>query len=265
MRRDAPASAEPSAFARLVDAERSFHDGWWIHALRRVDSTSSLAAKLPAWHAVRAETQEAGRGRTGRHWVSDRGGLWLSAVLPCAISEPIWQYLPLAIGWSLALTLRELGVRDLRLRWPNDLMVGRRKLGGILVERFDRESAVVGIGMNAFNTPQAVDPLLNGAVTRLRDLLPTVGSIEDVAGEVLASVRFAYETLLTRGFDSIADDLNARWLVPHQVELTIAGQHELVRGRLLGIDRHGALRLLNERGLESVFDATQVAFLRETD
>jgi BirA family biotin operon repressor/biotin-[acetyl-CoA-carboxylase] ligase len=248
---------------RLVDADRSFHDGWWLHQMRRVDSTNELASTLPAWHAVRADLQSAGRGRTGRHWVSDDGGLWLSAVLPCPLDEPVWQFLPLAVGWGVGRALENLGVKRLRLRWPNDLMVDQLKLAGVLVERFDRNTAVVGVGMNISNTPEALDQMLVGATTRLRDLLPVAPLIEAATFIVLGGIRAAYEALQTTGFAPVARDLNARWLVSRRVELTLAGPLPVVRGRLLGIDERGALRLADEAGAETSYDATQVALLRE--
>jgi hypothetical protein len=63
--------------------ERVFElEGWTVHEVASVDSTNLFAAKLPVWHAVRAEVQTAGRGRFQRVWISDQGGLWLSAVVP---------------------------------------------------------------------------------------------------------------------------------------------------------------------------------------
>lgn len=258
------ASERTQSPAHLVDAESTYCKGWWIHALDRVDSTSTIAATLPAWQAVRANTQSAGRGRTGRQWISDQGGLWLSAVLPCEIDQPGWQYLPLAVGWSLANALSELGVRGLRLRWPNDLMVGRRKLAGVLVERFNRHTAVVGVGINVSNTPEVLDPRLFGTTTRLEELIPEVGSWDELTVFFLSSLRRAHEQLEREGFSAIAHELNTRWTEPRQVELTFSSGTSAVRGRFAGIDPRGALRLATDHGPE-IYDATQVALLRELD
>jgi len=253
------------ARSALADAESQFRHGWWIHTLGSVTSTNTLAAGLPPWSAVRARTQTAGRGRTGRHWTSDQGGLWLSAVLPCAAEQACWPFLPLAAGWSLAKALRKMGVEGLRLRWPNDLMVGRKKLAGLLVERFDPETIVVGVGINVFNTPERCDPQLSGATVRLAELVNELGVVEDLTVYVLSALRFGHEVLQTEGFAGIAEDLNARWTEPRRVELTLAGQDQSAQGKFAGIDRHGALRLRFDDGTDSSFDATQVALLREVD
>jgi BirA family biotin operon repressor/biotin-[acetyl-CoA-carboxylase] ligase len=249
--------------SRVVETESVLASGWRLHVKDKVGSTSTVAAQLPAWNAVRAATQNAGRGRTGRSWISDRGGLWLSAVLPCEIDEPVWQFLPLAVGWSLASALTKLGVSSLRVRWPNDLMIGGRKLGGILAERFTRNTAVVGIGINVFNRPEGFDATLAGVTVRLEELVPTIGSLEELTETVLTAVGTAHEALSTFGFPMIAHDLNSRWTDARQVELHLAGPSNLVRGTFAGIEENGALRLVAEDGSEFSYDATQVALLRE--
>jgi BirA family biotin operon repressor/biotin-[acetyl-CoA-carboxylase] ligase len=94
-------------------------DGWTVHEFAEVTSTNALAAHLPPWSAVRADEQTAGRGRSGRPWVSDRGGLWLSAVVPTPGDPAVWALLPLATGWALLTVLHELEVAGARLRWPD--------------------------------------------------------------------------------------------------------------------------------------------------
>src|SRR5690606_14502638 len=83
------------------------HEGWTLHTTHEIGSTNSAAAKLPAWHAVRDDLQTDGRGRTGRRWVSDEGGLWLSAVVPCPGQRSRWAILPLAAGWAIIGALRD--------------------------------------------------------------------------------------------------------------------------------------------------------------
>jgi BirA family biotin operon repressor/biotin-[acetyl-CoA-carboxylase] ligase len=238
--------------------------GWMLDDVASTSSTNQLAARLPAWHAVRADTQTAGRGRTGRHWVSDAGGLWLSAVVPCPGPRSAWAMLPLAAGWALLGALASLGVSDLRLRWPNDLLVGPRKLAGLLVERHTPDTAVVGIGLNVFNHPESADPSLRDATARLADLV-SLGdtSLDDLAGTVLAALARAHALLLADEFPRIAVDLNRAWTPPRHVALTLAGRPEPVTGLFLGIDSLGRLRLQERIGEISTHDATQVALLRE--
>ena len=162
----------PSSLAVPPPSAARALDGWTLHEWDEVSSTNLAAAALPPWSAVRAEVQRAGRGRQGRPWVSDRGGLWFSAVLPTPGNTAPWALLPLAAGWAVLSAVRELGLSTARLRWPNDILVDRRKLAGILVDKFSSDAAVVGIGLNVFNHPAAADPALVDQAICLADLLP---------------------------------------------------------------------------------------------
>lgn len=248
-----------------ISAPSDFN-GWLLDVLPETESTNQIAARLPAWHAVRADTQTAGRGRTGRHWVSDAGGLWLSAVLPCPGPREAWAMLPLAAGWAMIAALADLGVSGLRLRWPNDILADRRKLAGLLVERHTPDTAVVGIGLNVFNHPESVSPSLRDSTVRLADLLPFADrDLDSVAALVLRSLAHAHAMLQARDFPLIAADLNRAWGQPRLVALTLAGRPTAVIGLFTGIDDHGHLRLRDRVGHIHTYDALQVAHLRELE
>lgn len=251
---DAPASPADAAFT-----------GWMLEVHSEVDTTNRLAAGLPAWHAARADTQTAGRGRTGRAWTSDRGGLWLSAVLPCPGPRERWAALPLAAGHALLAALSELGVSGIRLRWPNDLLVGPRKLAGLLVERHTPHTAVVGVGLNVFNDPERADPALRSATARLSDLV-ALGDrgLDDLACVVLHALARAHARLAAGELPAIAAELNRAWSAApaRRVALTLAGRAEPVIGDFLGIDEAGRL-ILRADARALALDPTQVALLRE--
>ncbi len=236
-----------------------------MRVVDEIASTNSACRDLPAWHAVRARVQTGGRGRTGRYWVSDDGGLWLSAVLPCPGDRAQWAVLPLAIGWALIRTLEELGVSGLRLRWPNDLMAGRRKLAGLLLERFNGETAIAGIGLNVRNAPDAAEPSLAGSTARLADLVPAAGTLDDLTRLVLESVARGHALIAAGDLRLITNDLNTRWSVPGRVSVTLAGGGGTLLGRFLGIDDTGRLRIHPDRGEISTYDASQIALFREID
>jgi BirA family biotin operon repressor/biotin-[acetyl-CoA-carboxylase] ligase len=241
-------------------------EGWRLYALEELDSTNTFAGQQPAWTAVRAGTQTGGRGRTrDRQWISDEGGLWLSAVLPCPGARAKWEILPLAAGWAIIGALREFGVPDLRLRWPNDLMVGRRKLAGLLVERYRPDTAVVGVGLNVLNFPELANPALAGQTARLSDLVPGAHTVDDAARLVLRALRRMHVMLLGAGFRTIADELNQAWGRPRRVEITLAGRAHTFDGYFQGVDQHGRLRIATERDGPCVYDAAQVALLRELE
>ena len=253
-----PAVLQPIQSAAVADG------GWTLRTVPEITSTNSAAARLPAWHALRAIVQTGGRGRTSdREWTSDAGGLWLSAVLPCPGARAQWEILPLAAGWAVRQAVRELGVTGVRLRWPNDLMVGRRKLAGLLVERYQPDTAVVGLGLNVFNRPERSNPSLAGRTTRLTDLIADPCPVEDVAGLVLRSLRLMHARLLAGEFGAIAAELNRDWAEPIRVAIILTGAAAPFEGDFHGIDERGRLRIATARHGLTAYDATQVALLRE--
>lgn len=122
------------------------------------DSTSSLvaaraAAGAPSGTAIACELQTAGRGRRGASWHAALGtGLTFSLLWRAPEGAPRLDCLPLAAGVACARALESLGARGVALKWPNDLLLGKAKLGGILVEAQTAgagpREAVIGIGVN---------------------------------------------------------------------------------------------------------------------
>jgi BirA family biotin operon repressor/biotin-[acetyl-CoA-carboxylase] ligase len=237
-------------------------DGWTLHEFPEVTSTNSLAAHLPPWSAVRALVHTAGRGRTGRHWVSDENGLWLSAVLPTPGESAPWSLLPLAAGLAVLRVIRGLGLHDARLRWPNDIMIDRLKLAGILVDRFSAEAAVVGIGLNVANHPDRTDPSLAGEVACLADLLPNAPPVASLVTKLLAALTLEHHRLESGDAGGLCRELNGTW-GHREVQVTLVGGQGAVSGRLDGIDSTGALLLRDAAGQMRALPASRVELLRE--
>jgi BirA family transcriptional regulator, biotin operon repressor / biotin---[acetyl-CoA-carboxylase] ligase len=235
--------------------------GWTLHEYAEVTSTNLVAAGFEAWHAVRADTQSAGRGRFQRRWISDAGGLWLSAVLPCDTHSQQWRVLPLAIGVAACDTLRSLSVSSLRLRWPNDVLVQDRKLAGLLIEQFRPGLAVAGIGINVTNHPDASDPALAGQVARLADLVSPVPALRAITGALLQSLRQVWTEMDSGGVSSILPRVNALWQAPRHVQLDLDGAE--VNGKFMGVDDSGRLAIRFDDGTENFFEAHQVRLLRD--
>lgn len=128
----------------------------WIEETESTNQAlmAKMAAGAAAGTVLIASTQRAGRGQWGRQWQSSPGGLYLSLGLRPELTVQRSQYLTLASAWGLATSLTNLGI-PAQVKWPNDLVLEGRKLGGILVEtrtQGDRvQAAVVGLGLNVYN------------------------------------------------------------------------------------------------------------------
>jgi BirA family transcriptional regulator, biotin operon repressor / biotin---[acetyl-CoA-carboxylase] ligase len=241
-----------------------------LQELAEVTSTNTVAASLPVWSAVRADVQTAGRGRFDRPWVSDLGGLWLSAIVPCGPIDEAACELPLLAGLAVADSVAALAAQHNlppntrpRLRWPNDVMIGPRKLAGILVDQFTPEEAVIGIGLNVTNDPVARASSLAGTVATLRELLSPAEPPEltALAAHVLGHLRAILDQHAAQGMEPLTPRINALWGEPRPVLLDLDVREAF--GDFLGVDTAGRLQLRLPDGETQFFEPYQVKHLTE--
>ncbi len=121
--------------------------------------------RLHPFHTVVTDFQEAGRGRLGREWVAPAGTSMLTSIL-VPVNEQTASLLPLMAG----LVVREqleclLPESDVQLKWPNDVLVGGKKICGILCESLSPSDAVVGIGINLSQSADQLPPVPSTSVT----------------------------------------------------------------------------------------------------
>ena len=240
---------------------RSSCGNWTLCEYPIVSSTNVVAAGLPAWNAVRADTQTNGRGRFQRTWISDDGGLWLSAVVPLDSEAITRRVLPLAAGLAICDVLQAQGISNFRMRWPNDVLVNDRKLAGLLIDEFSPGLAVVGIGMNVHNRPEAKDARLTNLTTRLADLMPQSPALPVLAALVLRQLASVLGALKSRGFAYFFVRVNRLWGQPRKLELDLDGT--IQQGLFQGVDSEGRLVLADPSGQLAFYEAHRVRHLTE--
>ena len=118
-----------------------------INLVDTVNSTNTWLShfKNKNFDSIISLSQSKGFGRRGRVWESDLGGLYYSLILPHR------KLLPLVIGVSVAVTLGRKNI-DVKLKWPNDILVNGKKLGGIICQSESKDT-IVGLGINIENKP----------------------------------------------------------------------------------------------------------------
>ena len=203
---------------------------------------------------VACDLQTAGRGRRGRNWQAWPGAsLTFSTLWRFPADAPVPAGLSLVAGLAVAAVLEQFGVTGIELKWPNDIQVRGKKLGGILVELASARgevAAVVGIGLN-FSVPEGAQVDGQSAVTALDQLLDAPPAREAVLAELLRTQRTLFETYAIGGFAAFQGAWNQR-NAHADLPVAIIGERERIEGVCLGVDVDGALRLQTEAGIQRI-------------
>lgn len=205
--------------------------------------------------AVLAERQSAGRGRLGRHWESPLGhNLYLTLVWPFAAGAQL-QGLSLVVGLVLAETLAQLGLAGVGIKWPNDIHVRRRKLGGILVELAGdleaRPIAVIGLGVNGW----LGDELASRIDQLATDWLTETGQTLDrnrLAAALLAGLQQALPLFARQGFAAFHERWQAYDLCAGQSLWLLQGGAR-TQVTALGVADDGSLKVADAGGERRVY------------
>lgn len=189
--------------------------------------------------AALALEQTAGKGQWGRTWQSPKGGLYLSVALAPKIPAVDSPHLTLCTAWGIATALRDRSVPVL-LKWPNDLIVRGRKLGGIKIETRVREGkidrAVIGVGINWTNT--VPDNGINLRSIEGESPKPTILSLEKLAAIVLNGLVLGYEKYLLEGIEKILESY-LKYLANLGRSVVVEGSP----GIICGVSAKGELRV----------------------
>ncbi|MEM6732780.1 MAG: biotin--[acetyl-CoA-carboxylase] ligase, partial [Myxococcota bacterium] len=232
-----------------------------VESFGEVTSTMSVAraraiAGAPEGVSIAADKQTEGRGRRGRNWYSPSGGLYLTTVL--RPSEPLERLPQLAIVAGLAVRAAcvESGAEGARLKWPNDVIVGRKKLAGILLETLTEsagETAVlVGIGVNLEERGRVdLSDELALRFIGLGDLVEGDPDPNGVAERILTALEARYRAWQGGRWDELRSEFDRHHALRGQSIRAELGERSL-QGRAGDLDEAGALQIETKNGLERV-------------
>ncbi len=239
----------------MLDVARLTALGRPIHYHATIDTTMREAADLaacgePSGAVVIAEQQTAGRGRLGRSWVSEPGGLYFSLVLRPAIEASDAAVLTLALGLATGRAIHRLASVACDLRWPNDVLLGGRKCGGILAE-LDADGGrvrhvIAGIGVNVNQTRLRED--LVDTATSLRIETGCEYARETLLAEILAEVDRYVGILLERGPAAVVELFTRASSYAAGKRVVVSNGTLEVAGVTAGLTPAGALLLRADDG-----------------
>jgi BirA family biotin operon repressor/biotin-[acetyl-CoA-carboxylase] ligase len=217
-----------------------------------IESTNAEAKSLaqdgaPEGTVVIAECQTAGRGRLGRRWTSPAGkGLLFSVILRPALPMSDAHLLTLVAATAAAEAVETHTGVTVRIKWPNDLYVDDRKLGGILTEVSGEQDeidwVVVGVGINV-NTEYGELPVpLRRTAASLKIAGGQLFDRSELLARILLSLEASYVATLRSGFDGALDSFRRRDYLSRKT-VSVQTREGPIVGEALGIDDRGALLL----------------------
>jgi BirA family biotin operon repressor/biotin-[acetyl-CoA-carboxylase] ligase len=243
-----------------------------VEVLETATSTNAVAgerarAGAPEGLVVVAEHQTAGRGRLDRSWESPaRSSVIFSMVLRPVVPLADWPWLPLLTGYTVGKALRAEGY-DAGVKWPNDVLIGDRKVAGILVERIETPqgpAAVIGVGLNVSLTAEEL-PVPSG--TSLAIASGVEPDRTALLMTLIRSLREAYDAWQVGG-DAATAHLRSSYAVAcvtvgREVRVELPGGSVLT-GRATGVDPGGRLIVVGPGG-ETAVGAGDVVHVRSVD
>lgn len=222
-----------------------------LDIFKTIDSTNSYA-KIQAEQrdfsasVVLAEQQTSGRGRRGRHWVSPfAANIYMSVMWNFEQGAQALEGLSLAIGVAVRRALLDQGLMDIQLKWPNDIYVGQKKLGGILLEMIGDPagqcSVVVGIGINVCMPEQAAADI-DQVWTDIQSQATKPVSRNHLAASLIHHSFEILSGFQDVGFSVYRDEWQAADAF-NGLSASIVTPRESIEGTVVGVNDRGALEL----------------------
>ncbi len=241
---------------RLVGAQ-------WHH-FEEIDSTNLEALRLrergaPVGTVVIADTQTAGRGRLGRRWDDLPGRCLLMSVLLAAPAQAPGM-LPAAAALAAAEAVEALSGVRAQIRWPNDLLVGGRKLAGILAEGPAGGPAAAGIGVNVNGAPGDLPPALRERATFVSHEAGREMAVARLADELARRLDAVYHLLMSGHTPALVERIAERDALAGQHVRARAGERTLAGTAVRWLE-DGRLLLRDDGGREVALEAGEVTLL----
>ena len=221
-----------------------------LYVYKEVSSTNTIAKFLAVndienGSVVISEKQSNARGRSGKHWASPLGGVWLSIILHPHIDYSKLSLLTLTTGVAVAKALERMGIENAEIKWPNDIMINDKKVCGILTEAVTQfntiENIIIGVGIDV-NIDMADFPeeLQDGTTTIAQELGENVDE-NTLIRIFLEEFEKIGRTFLEGDIESILKDWRKRSYTIGKIVEVRAPFNKQYDAYVVGIGKEGAL------------------------
>ena len=233
--------------------------------LKTVDSTNDEAKRMaangaPSGLIIAAENQTGGKGRLGRSWCSDSGGLYFTLLLRPELPPADIAGITLSAGYAVCLAIREYTGLDALIKWPNDVIIGNRKVCGILTEmaaQSDRiDYVVIGIGINV-NHSEFPGEIKNKATSLFIETGERIDRnklfrlVIEKLDKVLGSFLFSLSAEDMEGFKDLCATMGRR--------VTLERSGVTISGEAVDITSSGELVIKDDNGKEYNINSGEVS------
>jgi len=232
-----------------------------------LEATRQAKAGAPEGLCILAREQTSGRGRLDRSWQSPKdAGLYFSIILRPKLEMNAWPLITLMAALAVSDALIKACALRVDIKWPNDICVNDRKLGGILAETVETDigtAAIVGIGINLRN--EGLSPDISRQALSVESVTGRIPDVERVLHELVKAIGERYEFLQSaEGAEHTIREwcANSAYAFGRRVRVTLLG--ETFEGMTRGLESDGALRVETDRGKVRIVRAGDVTALRAT-
>ena len=240
-----------------------------IIKLNAIDSTNSflrqlsVAEPLEDYTVVVANHQTNGRGQMGTNWTSQESKNLTVSVFKDVSFLRIEDsfYISMVVALSIFKALETFQIRKLKIKWPNDILSDKKKLGGILIENVIKQNqlqaSVIGFGLNINQTN--FDDLPKAS--SLRVISGTVYDLDEVLHEILNQLKVYLKILENGQLDAIKADYESKLFRIGKPSTFKNSSGDLFSGLILGISKDGNLRVQIEDAIIKEFDLKEITML----
>ena len=238
-----------------------------LNILNSCSSTNDIAFKAAKEGAEEGNSylayiQTNGRGRNNNQWTSMKGNLFLSTIIKPKLNKSCWYQLSSIIGFSILDVLYELGINKdiIEFKWPNDVLVDKRKISGVLLES-SNDFIIAGIGLNVLKVP-TLDS--KWKTTKLNDYIDKNISLERIGLKILNKIFINYTLWAKYGFDIFYNKINPYIKnINECITFKISSKSKLIKGVFLGVGINGGLNIENKNNIIEYFSIESFSFPKD--